>query len=134
LRNRENNAARQGEDHLMADVDFLEQWVLLAVRRLQPHATSLLVQEEIAQRTGRSPGNVYIPLYALEKKGFIKRSAPSDAAGGRIRKQPRIITLTEQGQRTLDAWLRSLDALRSPTTKLARRKPKSPSSLFKVAS
>ncbi len=54
-----------------ADIDFFEQWVLLAVWQLQPKASAVVIREEIKKRTGRTPGNIYIPLYSLRNKGLI---------------------------------------------------------------
>lgn len=96
-----------------ANIDFLEQWVLLAIRRLQPSASASLILEEIKKRTGRTPGNIYIPLYRLRNKGFVKNSpAHERTTTGRARKQPIVVHLTEQGERTLKQWLRSIDSLR----------------------
>ncbi len=106
-----------------ANIDFLEQWVLLAVRRLQPNASAILVREEIKKRTGRTPGNIYIPLYSLRKKGFIKNSPSHElTTTGRVRKQPIIVHLTEPGERTLKDWLRAIDALRRGTKKTPRKR------------
>ncbi len=108
----------------MADVniDFLEQWVLLAIRRLQPNANAFLISEEIGKRTGRAPGNIYIPLYSLRKKDFIKNSPSHErTTTGRVRKQPIIVQLTEQGERTLKEWLRAIDSLRRGTKKPPRK-------------
>ena len=106
-----------------ATIDFFEQWVLLAIRRLQPKASAILVREEIKQRTGRNPGNIYIPLYSLRKKGFVKNSpSPEPTTTGRVRKQPIIVHLTIQGERTLKEWLRAIDALRRGTKKSPRKR------------
>ena len=96
-----------------ADIDYLEQWVLLAIRRLQPNANAASIQAEIKKQTGRKPYNIYIPLYALRKKGLIKNSPPRElTTTGRVRKQPIVVHLTEQGRHTLEEWLRAIDALR----------------------
>lgn len=99
---------------LMADVDYLEQWVLLAIRRLHPIANASLVREEIEKRTGRTygPGNIHVVVHTLKKKGFIEVSPPHEPTTGRVRKNPKIINLTEQGLLTLEQWLRAIDALR----------------------
>jgi len=102
-----------------ANIDFLEQWVLLAIRRLQPNANAFLISEEIRKRTGRAPGNIYIPLYSLRKKGFVKNSPSHElTATGRVRKQPIIVHLTERGEGTLKEWLRAIDSLRRGTKKI----------------
>ena len=105
-----------------ANIDFLEQWVLLAIRRLQPNANAALIREKIRKRTGRTPGNIYIPLYSLRKKGFIKNLPSHErTTSGRVRKQPIVVHLTEQGERTLKEWLRAIDALRRGTKKAPRK-------------
>ena len=106
-----------------ANIDFYEQWVLLAIRRLQPNASAASILEEIKKRTGRKPGNIYIPLYSLRKKGIIKNSPSHElTTTGRVRKQPISVHLTEQGERTLKDWLRAIDALRRGTKKPRRKR------------
>jgi len=96
-----------------ADIDFFEQWVVLAVWRLQPNANAVSIREEIKKRTGRTLGNIYIPLYSLRNKGFIKNLPSHErTTTGRVRKQPIIVHLTEQGERTLKEWLRAIDSIR----------------------
>lgn len=105
-----------------ADIDYLEQWVLLSVWRLQPNANAVLIREEIKKRTGRTFGNIYVPLFALRKKGFIKNSPSHElTTTGRVRKHPIIVHLTEPGQRTLKEWLRAIDSLRRGTKKSPRK-------------
>jgi len=105
-----------------ANIDFLEQWVLLAIRRLQPNANAALIREEIKKRTGRTSGNIYIPLYSLRKKDFIKNSSSHElTTTGRVRKQPIIVHLTEQGRHILEEWLRAIDGLRRGTKKSPRK-------------
>ena len=104
-----------------ANIDYLEQWVLLAVWRLQPNANAVSIREEIKKRTGRTPGNIYVYLYALRKKGFIKNMPSHErTTTGRVRKQPIIVHLTEQGRHTLDEWLGAIDLLRHG---LAKKSP-----------
>ncbi len=96
-----------------ANIDVLAKWILLAVCRLQPNANAVLIREEIKKRTGRTPGNVYVPLFSLRKKGFVKNSPSRErTTSGRVRKQPIVVHLTEQGERILKEWLRAIDSLR----------------------
>ncbi len=105
-----------------ADIDYLEQWVLLAVRRLQPSANAVSIEAEIKKQTGRKPYSIYVPLYALRKKGFIKNSPSHElTTTGRVRKKPIVVHLTEQGRHTLEEWLRAIDALRRSTKKSPRK-------------
>jgi DNA-binding PadR family transcriptional regulator len=106
-----------------AGIDYLEQWALLAVRRLQPNANAVSIREEIEKQTGRTPHNIYVPLYTLRKKGFIKNSPLHEiTTTGRVRKQPIIVHLTERGRHTLEEWLRAIDSLRRGLAKKSARK------------
>ena len=105
-----------------ANIDYLEQWVLLAIWRLQPNANAVLIRKEIKKQTGRTPGNIYVPLYALRKKGFIKNSSSHEpTTTGRVRKLPIIVHLTKQGEHTIEEWLGAIDALRRDLTKKSPR-------------
>ncbi len=79
-----------------------EEYVLLAIWRLQQNAYSLKIQNEIHTISGEkwSLGTIYAPLERLEKRGFIKsyRSETTPERGGR---QRRIYNLTIDGKEAL---------------------------------
>src|SRR5262249_32340039 len=95
------------------DIGLLEQQVMLAILRLHPNAYGVSVQEQIAERTGRthSFGAIYAALDRLEEKGFIKsrHGQPTAESGGRRKLH---FTLTAPGQLALDQSLRAIDSLR----------------------
>lgn len=79
-----------------------EEFVLLAVWRLQDDAYSVPLSEELTRQTGQSwsLGAVYMPLERLEKKGLVKsyHTDPTQERGGR---QKRIYELTKSGKKAL---------------------------------
>jgi PadR family transcriptional regulator len=86
-----------------------EQLILLALIRLGDGAYGMLVQQEIARRTGRTTsfGAVYTTLARLEAKGLIRSHLGEATAerGGRRKKHFRILA---PGRRALAASLRAL--------------------------
>ena len=79
-----------------------EEFVLLAVWRLQAHAYSIPLREELVTLTAQkwSLGAVYMPLERLVKKGMLISSLSSSTPerGGR---QKRIYELTKAGKKAL---------------------------------
>lgn len=101
----------------MDQLGQLEQFVMLAILRLQPTAYGVSLQKELEQRTGReySTGAIYAVLDRLEDKGFVKAKQGEATAerGGRAKLY---FSLTAPGQAALQASLRAIDSLRSNTT------------------
>jgi DNA-binding PadR family transcriptional regulator len=79
-----------------------EEYVLLAIWRLQADAYSLRIQEEIHGIAGEkwSLGTIYAPLERLEKRRFIT-SALSESTPERGGRQRRIYSLTNTGKAAL---------------------------------
>ena len=79
-----------------------EEFVLLAVWRLQADAYSVPLRQELVRRTRKkwSLGAVYMPLERLEKRGLVTShlSDPTPERGGR---QKRIYELTRSGKKAL---------------------------------
>jgi PadR family transcriptional regulator PadR len=79
-----------------------EEFVLLAVWRLQDDAYSIPIRKQISEITGRnwSLGAVYMPLERLVKKGYLDSylSETTPERGGRHK---RIYRLTKEGKRAL---------------------------------
>ncbi|GAB5518614.1 MAG: hypothetical protein RhofKO_08650 [Rhodothermales bacterium] len=79
-----------------------EAFVLLAVWRLQDHAYSIPLCDELTALSGKkwSLGAVYMPLERLEKKGLVSSylSGSTPERGGR---QKRIYQLTRSGKKAL---------------------------------
>ena len=79
-----------------------EEFILLAVWRLQDDAYSIPIRKQISQITGRnwSLGAVYMPLERLVKNGFLDSylSETTPERGGRHK---RIYRLTPEGKRAL---------------------------------
>lgn len=88
-------------------MDYLtrtEEWLLLAVWKLQDEAYGLAVRRHLSDLLGRemSVGAVYIPLERLARKGYLAttESAPTAERGGRRKKFYR---LTPKGAAALQA-------------------------------
>jgi PadR family transcriptional regulator PadR len=98
----------------MDQLGQLEQFVMLAILRLQPTAYGVALQKELEQRTGReySTGAIYAVLDRLEDKGLVKSKTGEVTAerGGRAKLY---FSLTAPGQTALQASLRAIDNLRS---------------------
>jgi DNA-binding PadR family transcriptional regulator len=81
-----------------------EEYVLLAVLKLREEAYSLPILEHIEQTTQKkwTLGGIYIPLYRLEEKGFLKSElgSPTKERGG---KRKRYYRITRKGKEALKA-------------------------------
>lgn len=79
-----------------------EEYVLLAIWRLQDDAYSIRLQNEILTISGEkwSLGTIYAPLERLEKRRYIT-SAFSEATPERGGRQRRIYRLTRDGKKAL---------------------------------
>ena len=79
-----------------------EEFVLLAVWRLQEQAYSVPLRTELVSLTGQkwSLGAVYMPLERLVKKGLVE-SELSDSTPERGGRQKRIYSLTRSGKKAL---------------------------------
>ena len=81
-----------------------EEFVLLAVWRLQNDAYSLSIQKEISSITGQawSLGSIYTPLERLHRKRLLtsKLSESTPERGGR---KKRLYQLTDEGKQALIA-------------------------------
>jgi PadR family transcriptional regulator PadR len=99
-------------DHLRQ----LEQFVMLAILRLQPTAYGVSLQQELESRTGReySTGAIYAALDRLEDKGFVK-SKQGEATRERGGRAKLYFSLTAPGQVALQASLNAVDNLRANT-------------------
>lgn len=79
-----------------------EEYVLMAIWRLQKDAYSLRIQKEILGISGEkwSLGTIYAPLERLEKREYITSylSETTPERGGR---QRRIYKLTDEGKNAL---------------------------------
>jgi PadR family transcriptional regulator, regulatory protein PadR len=81
----------------------LEEIVLLAVARLEPHAYGMSIRREIDEQSGRQVaiGAVYATLERLEDKGYVRLgSAPASA--GRDGRPRRFFTITASGGKALE--------------------------------
>jgi DNA-binding PadR family transcriptional regulator len=98
----------------MDQIGQLEQYVMLAIMRLQPSAYGISLQKELKLRTGReySIGAIYAVLDKLEHKGFVKpkQGEATPQRGGRAKWY---FSLTAPGQAALQASLQAIDNLRS---------------------
>ena len=79
-----------------------EEFVLLAVWRLQDDAYSLSIQKEISSITGHpwSLGSIYTPLERLHRKRLLT-STLSDSTPERGGRKKRLYQLTDTGKRAL---------------------------------
>ncbi len=79
-----------------------EEYILLAVWRLQGNAYSIPIRAELASLTKQkwSLGAVYMPLDRLVKKGMLTSSL-SEATPERGGRQKRIYELTRAGKQAL---------------------------------
>jgi len=79
-----------------------EEYILLAVWRLQGNAYTLPIQKRLSEITGRkwSLSSIYAPLERLEKKYMIASSL-SDARPERGGRPKRIYLLTPTGKKAL---------------------------------
>ncbi len=81
-----------------------EEYVLLAVLKLEAEAYSLPILEHIEQSTRKkwTLGGIYIPLYRLEEKEFLNSElgSPTRERGG---KRKRYYRITRKGKEALKA-------------------------------
>lgn len=79
-----------------------EEYVLLAVWRLQDDAYSLALMRQLSKATGHdwSLGSIYTPLERLAKRGLLTsyQTKPTATRGGRPR---RVYQLTAMGRKEL---------------------------------
>jgi len=79
-----------------------EEYVLLAIWKLQDQAYSLSIRKQISSITGRewSLGSIYSPLERLIKTGYVTSflTEPTLERGGRHK---RIYELTDSGRKAL---------------------------------
>jgi DNA-binding PadR family transcriptional regulator len=89
-----------------------EEYVLLAVLKLGEEAYSLPILEHIEQSTRKkwTLGGIYIPLYRLEEKGFLRSDlgSPTRERGG---KRKRYYRITRKGKEALKAHKRIQTAM-----------------------
>ena len=79
-----------------------EEFILLAVWKLQDDAYSIPIQEKLNEITDKdwSLGGIYMPLERLEKRGYLK-STLSDSTPERGGRHKRIYSLTTAGKEAL---------------------------------
>ena len=79
-----------------------EEFVLLAVWKLQQDAYSLSIRKRLTEVTGHrwSLGSVYTPLDRLVRRGYLT-SSESEATAERGGRKKRIYRLTDLGRRQL---------------------------------
>ena len=79
-----------------------EEFILLAVWKLQQDAYSIPIREKLIEITGKdySLGAIYMPLERLEKRRLITSSF-SESTPERGGRHKRIYTLTEDGKQAL---------------------------------
>lgn len=87
----------------------LEQLVLLALLRLGDGAYGVAVQQDIAQRTGRTPSfaTIYATLNRLEDKELIT-SRLGDSTPERGGRRKKLFALRAAGHRAIQASIRDL--------------------------
>ncbi|MEQ9266352.1 MAG: helix-turn-helix transcriptional regulator [Balneolaceae bacterium] len=79
-----------------------EEYILLAVWKLQDNAYSIPIQEKLNEITGKewSLGGIYMPLERLEKRGQLM-SVLSESTPERGGRHKRIYKLTPAGKKAL---------------------------------
>ncbi len=79
-----------------------EEYILLAVWKLQDDAYSIPIQEKLNEITGKewSLGGIYMPLERLEKRGQLM-SVLSESTPERGGRHKRIYKLTPSGKKAL---------------------------------
>jgi DNA-binding PadR family transcriptional regulator len=97
-----------------------EEFVLLAVWKLQPDAYGVSIRQFVQGITGKywSIGAIYVPLERLEKKGFLTstNTEPSAERGGR---RKRVFQITDEGKKQLDELYRVSEIIWKDYTKAA---------------
>lgn len=81
-----------------------EEMILLSIKRLKDNAYCVSIFDEIQRITQKkwTLGGIYIPLYRLEKNGYVKSrlGQPTAERGG---KSKRFYRLTPKGLKSLEA-------------------------------
>jgi len=81
-----------------------EEMILLSILRLKENAYCVPIFDEIQRITQKkwTMGGIYIPLYRLEKNGYVEShlGQPTAARGG---KSKRFYRLTPKGLKSLEA-------------------------------
>ncbi len=79
-----------------------EEYILLAVWKLQDEAYSIPIQQKLTEITDKewSLGGIYMPLERLEKRGYLSSSL-SDSTPERGGRHKRIYSLTRDGKAAL---------------------------------
>lgn len=79
-----------------------EEFILLAVWKLQEDAYSIPIQQKLTEITEKewSLGGIYMPLERLEKRGYLSSSL-SESTPERGGRHKRIYTLTKNGKAAL---------------------------------
>ena len=81
-----------------------EEMILLSILRLKDNAYCVPIFDEIQRITQKkwTMGGIYIPLYRLEKNGYVESylGQPTAARGG---KSKRFYRLTPKGMKALEA-------------------------------
>ncbi len=97
-----------------------EEFVLLAVWRLQENAYSLPIQKEISVIAGQrwSLGSIYTPLERLVKKGLLT-SYNTDSTPERGGRKKRVYCLTQKGREALIAIRDVEQAMWTGVTRIA---------------
>lgn len=79
-----------------------EEYVLLAVWRLQGNAYTLSILDQVSQVTGYKwqIGAIYVPLEKLRQKGYLSKQKgdPTQTRGGRSKF---LYEMTEEGRKAL---------------------------------
>jgi len=79
-----------------------EEYVMLAIWKLQDEAYSITIREEVSRSTGYewSLSSVFTPLNRLDKKRLVESrlSKPQSQRGGRHK---RLYSLTDEGRKAL---------------------------------
>jgi PadR family transcriptional regulator, regulatory protein PadR len=98
----------------VTDLTVFEQQMLLGIMRLHPNAYGVSIRDEIKSRTGKeySFGSIYAVLERLEDRGVIV-SREGDATAARGGRKKLYFTITGTGQKTLQASLNAMDAMRA---------------------
>ena len=95
------------------DLGQLDQYLLLAIMRLQPRAYGVSILDHIKEKTGKnySVGAVYAALDRLQGRGYVrdKQGESTPERGGR---RKTYFELTAPGQVALQQSLNSLQAMR----------------------
>ena len=97
-----------------SDLTLIEQQILLAIVRLNPNAYGVSIRDEIKTRIKKeySFGSIYAVLERLED-GRLIESREGEATAVRGGRKKLYFTITEAGEKALQASLNAMDAMRS---------------------